>query len=221
MIHTEFKQGTDEWKKYKTGKISASSIWKILPGKTGRYLKERENYMAELAIERLTGVFTERFESEDMKRGSILEADARTEYELRTGKMIYEAGFIDSEKYSFFGISPDGIDSLKKITQGFEIKCRKASNHIAEIKDIISGKKIDENAYIQIQASIFCTGAESWDYILYNPDIKLEWLQFFKTPIYPDQEKIKIISIELIKFNLELNQYILDLEKLESKIKGE
>lgn len=190
-----FEQGSDEWKSHHLGKVTSSRIADIMPGDNG-YAKQRENYMAELACERLTGVFTETYESYDMRLGKEREPDARVEYELETGNVIYEVGFVDHPTIKNFGVSPDGLNRIKKPTTGIEIKCRKPANHIAEIRDILSGKAINWRAFYQVQSCMFCVGAKKWTYILYNPDVP-KWMRLFYHTVNAAPRVIKNIEAEL------------------------
>jgi hypothetical protein len=213
MIYTDIDQGTDEWMQLRIGKVTASNIWKVLPGKRGAYIKERENYMCQLAIEKLTGQKMDSYVSQDMENGTELEPDARAEYELITGKVVQEVGFVDHDKIDNFGASPDGL--LKE--SGIEIKCRKPANHISEIKDIISGKGIDYKAFLQIQACMMCVAVDKWEYILYCPIVPA-WLQLYHTTIEADNSLQDDIANEINKFNKELIDYVARLEELKEKV---
>ena len=213
MIYTDIEQGTDEWFQLRIGKVTASNIWKVLPGKRGAYLKERENYMCQLAIEKLTGQKMETFISQDMENGTDLEPDARAEYELKTGTVVKEVGFVDHDSIDNFGASPDGLTG----GGGIEIKCRKPANHISEIQNILSCKGIDNKAYLQIQACMMCAAVEKWEYILYCPIVP-DWAQLYHTTIEADKELQKDMETEINKFNKELIDYIAKLEELKTRI---
>lgn len=222
MIHKEFVQGSDEWLQFRTGKISASQVWRIMPGKTGKYTKERENYKTELALEILTGERAEQYENEYMRRGTELEPEARAEYEMIKDMVVYECGCLSHESISDFIGSPDGIDSLENIASGIEIKCRTATNQIQEIQDILKSGMygMDRHALFQCQALMSCCDAEYWDYVLYNPDIKLDYLQIYIYRVKRDKAIIQQIESEVMSFKAELTVYIKQLKELETIVRN-
>ena len=66
------KQGTDEWRNARPGKVTASRIADIMGKTKTGYGAARKNYMAQLICERLTGKAEEGFKSAPMQRGNDL-----------------------------------------------------------------------------------------------------------------------------------------------------
>ena len=84
-------QGTEEWRMARLGKPSASRISDMLAeGKAGAMATTREDYLYELACERLTGKPYEMFHRVPswIEDGTENEALARGTYEVRTGQMV-------------------------------------------------------------------------------------------------------------------------------------
>jgi predicted phage-related endonuclease len=106
--------------------------------------------MTELLIERLGGQ-SESFTSAAIQRGTETEPLARSAYEVETGQMVTECGFIMHPELDRFGASPDalvGDDGL------LEIKCPNTSTHI----DFIRSRKPAGQYIWQMQAQMACTG---------------------------------------------------------------
>ncbi len=220
MIYWDLEQRTDEWKKLKAGKISASEISKILPGKRGAYTKSRAHYMDRLAMEIITGEFSDSFQSADMLRGIELEPQAVAEYEMQTGQALYSAGGIENDDFPGCWISPDGLHGKPHFTKGAEIKCMIGANHTAEIFAITAGKEINQDYYYQMQFSMLISGATEWEYILYNPDCLIPELRLFHAPIKIDMKACAMMSMEIIKFKAELAEYVKQLGIIVNTIKG-
>jgi hypothetical protein len=220
MIHWDMVQRSDEWRQYKAGKISASEIESILPGKRGSYTAARAHYMDRIAQEQITGEFTETYCSPEMQRGIDLEADALAEFEIETGILLTSAGFIDHSTIDDSGCSPDGLIIEPMKTSGVEVKCMNGANHTAEIIAIEQGKEITSKYYTQIQWSIMCANAKEWYYVLYNPDCKLPELRLYYTIIKRDEKKCAEIEAEVLKFKAELSAYKSELVKLTEKIRS-
>ncbi len=155
-------QGSDEWKQARLGKITASRVWAIMPGKKGAYLASRKDYLSELLIERLTGNPTESYQSADMRHGTEWEPIARAAYEANTGNTVEEVGFIEHPSQPMFGASPDGL-----VEEGgaIEIKCPKTATHLTTL---MTGN-IKREYMFQMQAVMMCTHGLWCDFVSYDP----------------------------------------------------
>lgn len=204
MICINCTQGTPEWHQARLGKITASRLHDILPGKSG-YKAARKNYEAELICEILTGVYDDNsYCSQAMDYGSEMESIARSAYEARHGEFIQEVGFVISDDIDFLGASPDGI--LKN--KGIEIKCPKPATHINTIiRYVDDNKYIPPQYYTQMQTGMIVTGFQEWDYISFDnrfPDN----LQLYIQTVKRDDKYCEIIIQEVLKFWKELNEKI-------------
>jgi putative phage-type endonuclease len=199
MIHL-FEQGSDEWKDYKRGKVSASRVVDIVPGYKGAYLASRKNYMAELIAEILTGNTAERFVSGAMEHGTETEPLARAAYEAITGSMVSQVGFIDHETIADCGASPDG---LVNDDGSIEIKCPNTATHL----DTLINGTIKRDYIYQMQTVMLC-GKRAWcDFISYDPRLP-DNLSIWIKRINRDDVMIAEIEAEVKKFQGELQNML-------------
>lgn len=144
------EQRSEEWRKQRHGKFSASEIYKLMGikglGETGK------SYAIDKAIEQLYGEVDENFVSYDMERGIELEPLAFAKF-----KELMSLRFIEVENCGFFnllndaGASPDGLVGNKAV---LEIKCPKASTFFK----LVATNEIDQKYFYQMQMQMMCTG---------------------------------------------------------------
>lgn len=155
-------QGSEEWFKCRIGKVTASRVADILATTKSGPSASRQNYLIELALQRVTQTMGESFTSEAMQWGIDNEAQARVAYEVQSGSFVDQIGFVDHPNIDGFGASPDGlVDSMGLV----EIKCPNSANHWAYVKSNQPPKKY----FIQMQAQIACTGREWCDFVSFDP----------------------------------------------------
>ncbi|SRR6266487_326877 len=154
-------QGTDEWKACRAAKVTASMVNDIFAEGTG---KSRENAMAALVLELLTGSPRESFHNKHTERGTENEPMGRIAYEAYVGDEVGQVGFVDHRTIERYGASPDGFrwDNGKFI--GLELKNRTDAIHIA----ILNGKNIPKADMDQMLAQMDCCEFEGVDYGSYN-----------------------------------------------------
>ena len=160
QIH-KFPQHSDEWYNIRLGKFTASKASTIATAGTGL-----ETLCFDLAAEILTRLKKDTFQSPAMEQGNELEAQARTLYELKTGIEVEEVGFVEVDEFS--GCSPDGL--TKGRTSGIEIKCPQDNTYAKYLFD----GKIKPEYYAQMQMNMLFLGADTWDYVVYNPHFERE-----------------------------------------------
>src|SRR5262252_5501433 len=102
-------QNTDAWRKAKVGKLSASKFADAMARTRNGWGASRARYIGELVSERLTGMLFKRYQSDDMRRGSELEPEARDAYEFHCDAEVVQVGFIDHPTVAMSGCSPDGL----------------------------------------------------------------------------------------------------------------
>lgn len=155
------EQGSPEWFAQRCGKVTASRIADVIAKTKTGYSASRQNYMSELAIERLTGVKAEGYTSDAMKWGVEHEADARSMYEFMSGNTAEQCGFIDHETLTS-GSSPDGLigdDGL------IEIKCPNSATHI---EYLLSGE-VPNKYKPQMTWQMICTKRVWCDFVSFDP----------------------------------------------------
>lgn len=149
-------QGTPEWLTLRLGKLTASTAQAIASNGKGL-----ETLALEKVAELLTGKLPEQFETEDIKRGKELEPMARNSYELETGNVVKEIGFVELNE--FVGASPDGYVGTDGLV---EFKCPKDRVFL----EFMYYKKIDTKYEWQMQMQMWVCEREFVDFVLFNPN---------------------------------------------------
>lgn len=127
-IYKQLEQGSPEWLKVRLGKVTGTRL-KDLMAKDNLALVDK--LIAELISEQSKELRI----SEEMQRGKDLEPIARQAYEEYNGCKVEQIGFLQSDKYEWFGVSPDGlIDEGGKYLKGVEIKCPDTDTHVKWIR---------------------------------------------------------------------------------------
>jgi len=203
------EQGTDAWKQLRLGKITASRINDLMAKTKSGWSTSRENYMYELALERLTGVPTESFTSEAMRHGTENEPLARSAYEVKMGQFVSQVPFVNHFAVKNSGCSPDGmIDDGKGI---IEIKCPMTKNHIKWILDGVPPKEHIN----QMMWQMAVTGRYYCDFISFDPRLPDD-LQLFVVRLHRDDEYIEKLTDEVAKFEEEVTNLVTKLKGLKN-----
>jgi len=153
-------QGTEEWLKKRLGKITGSTIHKIMSAKENS--STRSKLLQDLTLERISGSPTKNIVTGPMARGLELESEARKAYELVNKKVIL-TGFIDHPSIKQAGASPDGLVGEDGL---IEIKCLNIKNH----NDIVKKQTLPKQYNLQIQFQLACTNREWCDFVAYHPE---------------------------------------------------
>lgn len=172
LITLDCEQGSEEWLAARLGIPTATGIKNIVT-QSGQKSSGWVSYLAELIAESIEGGSDgfDGFKSNDMQRGNELEPRARMAYEFETGNDVVQVGGVYLNADKDLMVSPDGlIPNLKK---GVEIKCPKMKTHI---KYLLEGG-VPVEYVIQVQAALWVTGYETWDFISYCPEYQ-------KQPLY-------------------------------------
>jgi putative phage-type endonuclease len=162
---SEIIQGTPEWLDLRKGHVTASKVADIMAKTKTGPSASRQNYLIELAIQRVTGVVEESYKNEAMLRGTEEEPKAREAYELLTETFVEEVPFVKHKTIEWFGCSPDGIIKNNDGTYNLlEIKNPNSATHWSYIK---AGEPPTKYK-IQMMAQMACTGAEWCDFFSYD-----------------------------------------------------
>jgi len=158
-------QGTPEWLQLRLGHVTASRVADIMAKTKTGASASRQNYLIELAIQRVTGVVEESYKNEAMMRGTEEEPKARQAYELLTETFVEEVPFVKHKSIEWFGCSPDGIIKNNDGTYNLlEIKNPNSATHWSYIKEGEPPTKYK----IQMMAQMACTGAQWCDFFSYD-----------------------------------------------------
>lgn len=191
-------QGDQDWHNARGGSATGSRFKDILPGKSKKYLKAREDYKFELVAERLTGEPIYKNIGSNGQWGVDIEYYARIAYEAATGFIVRESEFIPHPNIKNAGVSPDGLINTNG---GVEIKSRVS---IADHLKTFITKEIPEGHIPQVQGSIWVTDREWWDFASYNPYFP-EKMRLVIIRIDRDNEYIANLKKEVIKFLSEVD----------------
>jgi len=204
----QIEQGSQEWLELRIGKITASRLSDVLAqGKGSSESLTRKRYKNELIRERLTHQKLDGYSNTSMERGTLLEPLARASYEVQHNLMVEQVSFVPHPVISNAGASPDGLigdDGL------IEIKCPKPENHLEAI--LTNGKSLISTYYNQIQWQMACTGRKWCDLVSYDPDM-IDHLQLFVTKVLRDDPYIKTMEAEVITFDQEIIQAVINLKE--------
>ena len=185
-------QGNGAWFNARTGKLTASRMknaMKYLKG--GADSADRRNLKIEILCERLTGDIVDKFVNQAMQWGIDKEPEAKEQYELKTGRLIKDVGFVDHPKIEFCGASPDGL-----VDEGLiEIKCPTTATHL---NWILAGVVPDDHKP-QMCLQALCTGRPWVDFVSYDPRMP-EANRLFVRRNTPSTEELAEVEAEAVKF---------------------
>jgi len=201
-------QGSEEWFTIRIGKVTASRVADVIAKTKTGYSATRDNYMAQLICERLTGLKGESFTNAAMQHGTDTEPLARAAYEALKDVLVDEVGFVPHPTIEMAGASPDGLvgdDGL------LEIKCPNTATHIETlISKVVPGKY---NTQMQFQMA--CTGRQWCDFVSFDNRLP-EMFQLFVTRVQRDEVFIRLIEAEIVQFIAELDDKINKLMKVKN-----
>lgn len=200
------KQGTQEWKLSRVGHVTASRISDLMARTKTGWGAGRQNYLAQLVAERLTGVTGESFTNSAMQWGTDTEPKARDTYSFFSNKEVRQVGFIAHPFIPMAGCSSDGFVDHDGLV---EIKCPNTSTHI----DTLLDQEVPEKYVKQMQFQMACTGRNWCDFVSFDPRMPVE-LQIFVRRINRDKDTISQIEMAVRDFLLELDQKVAALKEL-------
>lgn len=199
------EQRTDDWFQARLGKVTASRVADVVAKTKSGYSASRDNYMADLIVERLTGQKASSFSNAAMEWGTEQEPNARAAYSARTGELVEEVGFIDHPTIALSGASPDGL-----VGEGIvEFKCPNTATHL----EYLLADKAPEKYVTQMQWQMACTGRPWCDFVSYDPRLP-EHLQMLTVRVPRNEVRIIELEDEVRKFLAELDDKVKKLQEL-------
>ena len=171
---------------------------------------DRRNYRAQLVCERLTGKPVETYSNRAMLVGTEREPDARALYQVRTRRLVDEAGFVRIEGMAA-GASPDGLvgdDGL------LEIKCPNPATHIDYLR--LPPNECPKAYFWQVQGQMLATGRTWCDFVSYHPEFPGE-LQIVIRRVQHDQQALAKLVMGLGKFLEEVDAEEAELRAMMTK----
>ena len=199
------EQGTTEWFAARCGKVTASRVADIIAKTKAGFSTSRDNYMAQLVCERMTGKPAESFSNSAMQWGTDTEPFARAAYEAKADILVSEVGFIDHPWITMSGASPDGLagDGL------VEIKCPNTATHIQTLLD----QKVPEKYITQMMWQMACTERPWCDFVSFDQRMQEKYQLFIKR-INFDKELVDSLENSVIQFLGDVDLKIQQLESL-------
>jgi putative phage-type endonuclease len=194
------EQRSPEWFAARLGKVTASRVADVIAKTKTGYSTSRENYMAQLVCERMTGTQAESYNNAAMQWGTDQEPLARAAYEAAADVLVDETGFVIHPTIAEAGASPDGLVGNDGL---IEIKCPNTSTHI----DTLLSEKVPAKYLTQMMWQMACTGRKWCDFVSFDPRMP-EGLQIFIKRVDYHDSIVKGLESEVKEF----------LEELETKI---
>ena len=182
------------------GSVGASDAPDIIRRTKTGYGASRANLMALKAVERLTGVPAETYQSAAMAQGLEREPLARAAYAFLHDVEVELTDPIRHPLIKGAHASPDGLIGSEGL---IEIKCPQMAAQL----DTLWNETINGDYLIQIQWQLASTGRQWADYISFNPDFP-ERMQFWEKRIHRDDAVIGELEAAVRLF----------LEELEGKV---
>ncbi|HSG62653.1 MAG TPA: YqaJ viral recombinase family protein [Pseudomonadales bacterium] len=201
------EQRTEEWFSARAGKVTASRVADLMARTKSGYSASRENYMAQLVVERFTGGQGESFTKAAMQWGTEQEPFARAAYEAREGVFVDEVGFVPHPTIEGAGASPDGLVGDDGLV---EIKCPNTATMI----DTLINETVPGKYYTQMQMQMACTGRKWCDYVVFDPRMPVN-AQLFVKRVERDETYIADMEGEITKF---LDEVDAKFKTLQSKL---
>lgn len=200
-------QGSEEWHIARSGKVTASSVSNVLAkGKGDAKSKTREDYLIEIATEKLTGrPAAGGYFSDVMKWGLEQEPFARAAYEMHSGVLVDQVGFVLHPSIESAGMSPDGLVGDDGLV---EIKCPLSKTHVRYKLE----NKVPAEYRTQMLWQMACSERAWCDFVSFDPRMP-EDLQLFVIRFERDDDAIKAMESEVLTFLNEVDELIKRLRK--------
>ena len=202
------EQRTEEWFAARCGKVTASRVADIIAKTKTGYSTSRENYLAQLVCERMTGKPAESYSNSAMQWGTDQEPFARAAYEAAKNVLVDELGFATHPTISMAGASPDGLVGEVGLV---EIKCPNTATHI----DTLLTQTVPTKYITQMQWQLSCTRRQWCDFVSFDPRMD-EGLQLFIKRVEYDPIYVASLEKEVINFLMDVEDKIQKLNKLKA-----
>ena len=201
------EQRTDDWFAARLGKVTASSLHKVLARTKTGYGADRANYLTQLVLERVTNSKAEGYINADMQWGIDQEPFARAAYEAHTGVLVDEIGFMPHPTIEMSGASPDGLVGDSGMV---EIKCPSSKT---ALECWLSDVPVESKYFAQMQWQMACAGRDWCDYVVFDPRMPQK-AQLFIYRVNRDNEWLATTEKEVVKFLAEVDAKVAALRKI-------
>jgi putative phage-type endonuclease len=205
----QIEQRSDAWFSARLGKVTASRVADVIAKTKSGYSASRDNYMAQLICERLTGQQGESFTNAAMTWGTETEPLARSAFEAYADVMVEEVGFVPHPRIRDSGASPDGLVGLFGM---LEIKCPNTATHI----DTLLSQTVPGKYITQMQWQMACCERQWCEFVSFDPRLPQD-LQLFVKRVEFNQTYVAMLEEEVINFLEELEIKVAKLTNLKVK----
>jgi hypothetical protein len=158
----DIEQGSDAWFAAKAGRPGASSFDKIITTR-GEPSKSRQDYLYELAGERIIGRQEPGYTNHHMERGIALENEGRALFELIHDVELKQVGLVYRDESMRVLCSPDGLLE----DAGFEQKNPMLKTHVK----YLMANKLPSDYFCQVQGSLWVCGFDTWWFMSSYPGL--------------------------------------------------
>lgn len=200
-------QQTPEWYAARLGKVTASSVHKVLAGTKTGYGAARANYLTQLVLERVTGTKADSYTNAAMQWGIDQEPFARAAYEAAKGLLVDEVGFVQHPTIAMAGASPDGLVGDDGMV---EIKCPDSKT---ALECWLSEDPVESKYFAQMQWQMRCADRAWCDYVVFDPRMPIK-AQLFIHRVNRNDTWIKVTEMEVEKFLDEVDSKVAALLKI-------
>lgn len=200
------EQRTEEWYAARLGKVTASRVADVIAKTKTGYSTSRENYLAQLVCEVLTGKPAESYSNAAMQWGVDQEPLARAAYESYQNVLVDEIGFVVHPTIWASGASPDGLVGELGMV---EIKCPNTATHI----DTLLTQTVPSKYNTQMQWQMACAGRHWCDFVSFDPRMPTD-LQLFVKRVDYDPAYVAMLEKEVMSFLNDLDSKVKQLNEL-------
>lgn len=200
-------QRSEEWFSLRAGKFTGSRFADLMARTKSGPSAVRDNLIATLAVERITGTCVETYSNAAMQRGTELEPEARAAYEAHIGDLVLEVAWVQHPGLNFVGVSPDGLVGEDGL---LEVKCPSAmAKHLGALR---SGQHAVEYKW-QLQGQMFVTGRQWVDAVSYDPRWPAD-MRLAITRVCRDEKAIEELEHACLLGNAEVEAIVKELEAM-------
>ncbi len=197
-------QGTEGWLLERLGCLTGSRFEDVVAvDRYGKPKEARKTAIVEITLELLTGQPGPMWSSKATRWGKEHEPQARKAYEIDTGEMCQEVGFITHKRHRQVGASPD---SLIGTTGGWEAKC--PLTPAVHLKTLLEGMPPEHMA--QCQGGMWVCEREWWDFVSYHPAFPVG-MQLYRQRIERDDKYIAMLENKVLDAVAEININVREL----------
>ncbi len=201
------KQGTEEWRRARLGKVTSSRFAEVMTGGQG---KTAHSYLLDLLGERLTGQPSEELRNKYVDWGHEHEGSARAAYAWQLAGLwpVTQVGFVPHPDFpDDVGGSPDSLVSDEGLV---EIKCPFTLK--AHLNTLLTQEVPSEYVW-QCQGNLWVTGRKWLDYVSFHPRLP-EGLNLCVIRVERDEDQIEELERKVKRF---VEQLHIKLGKLNGK----